>query len=143
MDELLCFGWIDGIVRRIDEESYSHRMTPRKPVSTWSLVNIGHVERLTKAGKMHPAGQRAFAARAAHKDGSYSYEQPAARPQRFPRAVEKVFRATPKAWTFWQAQPPGYQRTLIYWVISAKQAETRERRLKKLIAASAAGKRLD
>ena len=144
VDELLCFGWIDGLLRPIDDESYAHRMTPRRPGSIWSLVNVAHVKRLTKAGRMHSAGLRVFNTRAKHKIGFYSYEQrrQQPRPQQFPPAIEKVFRADRRAWTHWQAQPPGYQRNLIHWVCSAKQPATRERRLKRLIAGSAAGRRL-
>ena len=115
VDELLCFGWIDGVKRRIDDERYCHRITPRRPDSIWSQRNVGHVERLKKAGRMHPAGLKAHAAR---------------------------FRADKTAWIFWQAQPPGYQRLTTHWVTSAKQEATRLRRLEKLITASAAGQRL-
>ncbi len=139
VDELLCFGWIDGVKRRVDGESYTHRITPRKPGSIWSNVNVGHVERLTQAGKMHASGLKAFASRNAKKTGIYSFEK---RPQKFPAALEKLFRADKKAWTHWQVQPPGYQRVAIYWVTSAKQEETRRRRLAELIAITANGQRL-
>lgn len=139
LDEALCFGWIDGVRRRLDAERYTIRFTPRKSGSIWSLVNLRHVERLTKAGKMAPAGLAALAARSATKTGVYSFEN---RPQDFPSALEKIFRAKKAAWTFWQAQPPGYRRTAIWWVVSAKQETTRERRLTQLIADSAAGRRL-
>ncbi len=144
VDELLCFGWIDGVKRRVDDESYSHRVTPRRPASTWSLVNVGHVRRLTKAGKMHPTGVKAFAARKDHKTGIYTYEQaaPKPRPQRFPTALEKIFRANKAAWTSWRAQPPGYQRLAIHWVTSAKHHETRRRRLTQLMTLTAQGRRL-
>jgi uncharacterized protein YdeI (YjbR/CyaY-like superfamily) len=145
VDELLCFGWIDGVIRRIDDERYTHRVTPRKPGSTWSNINVGHVRRLAKAGKMHPAGVKAFAARQRHKTGSYSYEQPAPelRPQRFPAGLERIFRTNGKAWTHWQAQPPGYRRKVIHWVTGAKQETTRQIRLARLIALTAQGRRLD
>jgi uncharacterized protein YdeI (YjbR/CyaY-like superfamily) len=139
LDEALCFGWIDGIRRRRDETSYTIRFTPRKPRSTWSNVNVRHVERLEADGRMMPAGRAAFAAREATRTGIYSFEN---RPQNFPAAQEKRFRAHPAAWTFWQQQPPGYRRTAIWWVISAKQEATRERRLATLIADSAAGRRI-
>ncbi len=144
VDELLCFGWIDGVKRRVDDERYTHRITPRKPVSTWSNVNVGHVARLTRAGKMHSAGLKAFAARKDHKTGIYAYEQraTAARPQKFPAPVEKIFRVAKPAWIHWLAQPPGYQRLAIHWVTSAKQEKTRQRRLAQLIAITAKGERI-
>ena len=144
VDELLCFGWIDGLLQPIDAESYSHRVTPRRRGSIWSLVNVKHVERLTQAGRMHPAGVRVFASRAQHKIGHYSYEkrESAPRPQEFPSAIARIFRANRPAWTHWQEQPPGYRRNLVHWVCSAKQPATRDRRLQKLIDASAAGRRL-
>ena len=139
LDEALCFGWIDGIRRKTDADTYSIRFTPRQRGSVWSNVNVRHVARLTAAGKMRAAGRRAFAARDAKKTGVYSFEN---RPQKFPAALEKIFRANPPPWKFWQAQPPGYQRLAIWWVISATQEETRQRRLAKIIALSAAGRRL-
>ena len=139
LDEALCFGWIDGIRRKTEPDTYTIRFTPRRPGSIWSNANVRHIARLTAAGKMHAAGRRAFAARDARKTGLYSFEN---RPQKFPAALAKVFRTMAPAWKFWQAQPPGYQRTAIWWVTSAKQAETRQRRLGKLIALSSAGRRL-
>jgi uncharacterized protein YdeI (YjbR/CyaY-like superfamily) len=139
LDEALCFGWIDGIRKRVDAHSYTIRFTPRKPASIWSLVNVRHFERLKQRGRIQPTGQTAFDRRDPQKTGVYSFEQ---RPQKFPPAWEKVFRANKKAWTFWQQQPPGYRRIALWWVISAKQDETRQRRLTMLIASSAAGKRL-
>lgn len=140
VDAALCFGWIDGIVRKIDEHSYSHRFTPRKPGSTWSLINVGHVERLTKSGLMHAAGLKAFAARTPEKTGLASYER--ATPPELPSVYEKKFRANKKAWTFFTAQPPGYRRLALHRVVSPKQEATRERWLARLIAESAAGRRL-
>jgi len=144
VDELLCFGWIDGVKRRVDHERYTHRISPRRFGSSWSLVNVGHVRRLTKAGRMHPAGMKAFAARREHKTGIYTYEQDArpARAQDFPADLTRRFRRRREAWRFWLAQPPGYRRVAIHWVTSAKQAATRHRRLDSLIGLSAAGKRL-
>lgn len=139
VDEALCFGWIDGLTKSIDADRYMQRFTPRKARSTWSNVNVAHVARLTAAGRMHPAGLAAFAARDAKKTGIYSFEQ---RPEKFPAALEKIFRAQRAAWTFWQTQPPGYRRTALWWVISAKQESTRERRLAQLIAVSAGHRRL-
>ena len=139
VDELLCFGWIDGIVRRVDNRSYCHRVTPRRPGSIWSKVNVGHVQRLRRAGKMHPHGLRVFADRQERKTGIYAYEQ---RPENFPPELGKMFRSHPAAWAFFAKQPPGYRRTLTHWVSSAKQLETRLRRLKKLIAISASKRRM-
>ena len=140
VDELLCFGWIDGVMHRLDDVSYTHRVTPRKPGSNWSNLNVAHVARLTAAGKMQPAGLAAFNARSEQKTGIYSFEK---RPQKFPAATERLFRANKKAWPHWQTQPPGYQRLCIHWVTSAKQEETRQRRLAQLIALTAQGRRLD
>ena len=139
VDELLCFGWIDGVKRRVDDERYTHRITPRRPDSIWSLVNVRHVERLTKANRMHAAGKKMFAARRADKTGIYSFEN---RPQDLPAAYEKIFRAKPKAWAFFMAQPPGYRRLLVYKIVSAKQEPTRLRWLARVMAESAGGRRL-
>jgi uncharacterized protein YdeI (YjbR/CyaY-like superfamily) len=140
VDEALCFGWIDGVVKKIDEEVYGHRFTPRKADSIWSLVNIKHVERLTAAGKMAPAGIAAFEARSEKRTGIYSFEQET--PLEFSPAQLKVFKANKKAWAFWEAQPPGYKRTATFYVASAKREETQMRRLKLLIDDSAKGLRL-
>jgi len=139
LEEALCFGWIDGVRRSGGDDSYLQRFSPRKSASNWSFVNIRHVERLTAAGRMHPAGLAAFAARSAARTGVYSFEN---RPQKFPRQFETVFRANKAGWAFWEKQPPGYQRTAIWWVISAKQEATRDRRLAQLIADSVAGRRI-
>jgi uncharacterized protein YdeI (YjbR/CyaY-like superfamily) len=139
VDELLCFGWIDGVKRRVDDERYTHRITPRRSGSIWSLVNVRHVERLTQAGRMHPAGLKTFAARQAAKTGIYSFEN---RPQNLPPAYEKIFRTKPRAWAFFMAQPPGYRRLVIYKIVSARQEPTRQRWLARVIAESSKGRRL-
>ncbi len=139
LDEALCHGWIDGVRRNVDDASYSIRFTPRRPGSIWSLVNVGHAERLIAAGRMRPQGKKAFEARQVHKTGIYSFEQ---KQHILAPAFERKFRSNRTAWTFWKKQPPGYQRVSIHWVMSAKQEETRERRLAQLIADSAAGCRL-
>jgi uncharacterized protein YdeI (YjbR/CyaY-like superfamily) len=139
VDEALCFGWIDGIVRRLDDERFSHRFTPRKRGSIWSNVNVAHVKRLTEAGRMHPAGVAAFAARVAKKTGIYSFEQKAS--PTWPTAYRKLFQADAAAWAFFTRQPPGYQRNAMLWVLSAKQETTRTRRLARLMALSKAGRR--
>jgi uncharacterized protein YdeI (YjbR/CyaY-like superfamily) len=140
LDEALCFGWIDGLRKNLDAERYTIRFTPRKSGSIWSNVNVRHAERLLAAQRMHPAGQAAYAARDAKKTGIYSFEE---RPKKLPAALEKTFRAKKRAWAFWSEQPPGYRRTLIHWVVSAKREETRQRRLATLIAECAAGRRID
>ena len=127
----LCFGWIDGVRKSIDETSYMIRFTPRKPTSTWSAINIKFVQELTKKGLMHPAGLRAFAARSAKRSGIYAYEQ--RKSAQFTREQEKRFRANKSAWEFFRSQAPWYQRVTAYWVISAKREETKLKRLSSLI----------
>ncbi|HEX3068513.1 MAG TPA: YdeI/OmpD-associated family protein [Thermoanaerobaculia bacterium] len=139
VDQALCFGWIDGVRRRIDDDSYSIRFTPRKTVSNWSAINIKRVAELTKLGLMAPAGLRAFEKRREDKPAIYSYEN---KVRTLEAADEKRFRANKKAWAFFTTQAPSYQRVAIYWVTSAKQEETRERRLATLIDDSAHGRRL-
>jgi uncharacterized protein YdeI (YjbR/CyaY-like superfamily) len=140
VDQALAFGWIDGVRGRIDDVSYSIRFTPRKPVSTWSTVNIRRVEELKKLGLMQPAGLRAFERRQEAKSSIYAYENA---PRTLDPADEKKFRARKKAWEYFSNQAPSYQRVAIYWVMSAKKPETRARRLAMLIDDSAHGKRLD
>jgi uncharacterized protein YdeI (YjbR/CyaY-like superfamily) len=140
VDEALCFGWIDGIRKRIDDERYMIRFTPRRAGSVWSAVNIGRVAVLSDEGRMRPAGLDAFAARREDRSGIYSYEQ---RDQAvFPDAFEERFRADEEAWAWFEAQPKGYRQNTIRWVMTAKREETRERRLATLIADSAAGRRI-
>src|SRR5258708_2918972 len=131
VDAALCFGWIDGVRRSIDETSYTIRFTPRRPTSTWSTVNIKRVQELTKNGLMHPAGLKAFAARSAKRSGIYSYEQQ--KSAQFSREQEKQFRANKAAWEFFRSQPPWYQRLTTYWVVSAKKEETKLKRISVLI----------
>ena len=140
VDEALCFGWIDGIRKRIDDESYTIRFTPRRARSIWSAVNIARVAQLTREGRMQPAGIAAFEKRSDDKSAIYSYEQ--RKSATLDEASDRQFRANAKAWEFFQAQPPGYRRTATYKVISAKREETRQKRLAALIADSAAGRRI-
>lgn len=140
VDEALCFGWIDGLLKRIDAERFMQRFTPRRAVSTWSKLNLERVKRLTAAGRMHPAGLSAYAARTAGRTGIYSFES--AQPRKLPVEFEREFRRNAKAWTFFTAQPAGYQRIAIHRVMMPKQETTRRRWLARLIAHSAAGKRL-
>lgn len=139
LDEALCFGWIDGIKKRVDEFSYTHRFTPRKPKSIWSLINIGHVKRLTKAGRMMPSGEKAFAARTAARSGGYSFENI---PRELSPEYQRQFKSDKAAWEFFQQQPPGYRRLASFGVMSAKQEETRQRRLAQLMSDSKQGRRL-
>jgi len=127
----LCFGWIDGVRKSLNDTSYTIRFTPRKPTSTWSSININLVRKLTKQGLMHPAGLKAFAARNAKKSGIYSYEQ--RKNPKFTREQEKQFRDNKTAWEFFRSQAPWYQRVTTYWVISAKREETKIKRLSLLI----------
>ena len=139
VDQALCFGWIDGVRKRIDDESYTIRFTPRKRTSIWSAVNIRRATELKKLGLMAPAGLRAFEARSEERSRVYAYERAAAS---FAPEQEKRFRANRKAWENFNAQPPGYRRQATHFVTSAKKEETRERRLARLIEDSANGRRL-
>ncbi|HXN97195.1 MAG TPA: YdeI/OmpD-associated family protein [Candidatus Acidoferrales bacterium] len=127
----LCFGWIDGVRKSLDETSYTIRFTPRKPTGTWSSININLVRKLTKQRLMYPAGLKAFAARSERKSSIYSYEQ--RKNPRFTREQEKQFRANKPAWEFFRSQAPWYQRVTTYWVISAKREDTKLKRLSELI----------
>ncbi len=138
VDEALCFGWIDGIRKSIDGDSYRQRFTPRRPRSNWSLINIARVQALQAEGRMHPAGLTAFEKRTA--TGVYSFEQ--ADHRGLDPRYEAMLKKNRKAWAFFQAQPPGYRRTASWWVVSAKKEETRLRRLQALIRDSAAGRRI-
>ena len=138
--EALCFGWIDGIRRSLGEESYTIRFTPRRPSSIWSARNVRHVEELIDEGRMTPAGLAAFEARRPERTGIYSFERRNA--ARLDREQEERFRADTEAWAFFRSQPPSYRQTAIHWVVSAKRAETQERRLTKLIEDSRGGRRL-
>jgi uncharacterized protein YdeI (YjbR/CyaY-like superfamily) len=140
VDEALCVGWIDGLRKTIDAESYKIRFTPRKTTSNWSAVNIGRVKELTKQGRMRPGGLKAFQLRQEEKSGIYAYEN--RKSAVLGEATEKLFRSRPKAWDFFQNQSGSYRQTLIWWVVSAKKEETRKQRLKKLIAQSEAAKRI-
>jgi uncharacterized protein YdeI (YjbR/CyaY-like superfamily) len=137
VDEALCFGWIDGVRRRIDDTSYSIRFTPRKARSTWSAVNIKRMKELVEEGLVAPAGVAAFARRTDDRTAIYSYEQ--RRSAKLDPEQERRLRADERANAFFEAQPPSYQRAAVHWVTSAKKPETRERRLAQLIECSAAG----
>jgi len=134
VDEALCFGWIDGIRKAVDEVSYTVRFTPRRKASVWSAVNIRNVQRLIDDGRMHPTGIAAFAARQEHRCEIYSYEQ---RPQELPEPFAKRLGKNKRAWQFFAAQPAGYRRQITWWIVSARTEATRQKRLAALIKASA------
>lgn len=140
VDGALCFGWIDGIRKSIDEVSYKIRFTPRKPRSTWSAINIKRAKELSKAGLLHPAGLTAFRNREGKRSEIYSYEQ--RKRAAFPPAYERIFRKNPDAWKFFSTQPPGYRRICSWWVISAKRQATRASRLAQLIQYSEGKRRI-
>ena len=140
VDEALCFGWIDGIRKSIDGDSYAIRFTPRKRSSIWSAVNVRRVEALIAEGRMQPAGLEAFEARRDDRTGIYSFDRKDT-PELTAEETAQ-FRANRKAWAFFEAQPPGYRRTAVHWVVSAKRPETRAKRLATLIVDSANGVRI-
>jgi uncharacterized protein YdeI (YjbR/CyaY-like superfamily) len=140
VEQALRFGWIDGVRRRLDHESYTIRFTPRKAKSTWSAVNVAKVEELKKARLMHPAGLRAYEARTEDNTAVYSFDrkdEPVLSPE-----FEERLRANTTAAEWFYGQAPYYRRTAIHWVTSAKREATRERRLAQLIECSAAGERV-
>lgn len=138
VDAALCFGWIDGVRMNVDEISYTIRFTPRKPRSKWSAVNVKRVAELKRLGLMEPMGLKAFALRTG--PAGYSYEQ--RKSIQLDAAYAKQFRADRSAWKFFQAQPPGYRRLTIFWIMSAKKEETRLKRLTQLIEHSASSRRI-
>ena len=139
LDEALCFGWIDGVRKRIDEEAYTQRFAPRRANSYWSAVNIRRATELKKAGRMHEAGLRTFERRDPAKANRYSFEREHAE---LDPAALNAFRANVRAWAFFEAQAPWYRRVMSHYVTSAKREETRHRRLQILIRESAAGRRV-
>ena len=139
LDEALCFGWIDGVRKKLNETSYVQRFTPRKPRSIWSNINVNHVERLKKAGRMHASGLAAYERRDPERTGIYSFEND---PAKLAPEFEKKFRANKKAWKFFEEQPAYYKRLMIFRTMAAKKDETRMRRLDQLIECSANGHRV-
>lgn len=139
VDQALCFGWIDGVRKSIDAERYVNRFSPRRTGSVWSAVNTKRARELIASGEMHAAGAKVFEARDPSKTKMYSFERDSAE---FTAALLKKFRANKKAWAFFESQPPSYRKTITWWVISAKQEATQERRLAQLIADSAKGERV-
>lgn len=138
VDELLAFGWIDGIRKSIDKESYAIRITPRRSGSIWSVVNVRRAKELIELGRMRPPGLAAFEARDEEKTARYSYERQAESLGEY----EAELRANEKAWAFFRSQPPGYRKMATAWVVSAKREDTRRRRLETLIRDSERGLRI-
>ena len=136
LDEALCYGWIDGVVRRLDADSFSQRYTPRRSGSAWSKVNVKRFRELEAEGRVRPAGRKAFDVRV---KSHYSFES---KPQSLSPALQRSFRARARAWSFFKATPAWYQRTCSFYVMSAKQPQTRERRLGVLISHCARGEAL-
>jgi uncharacterized protein YdeI (YjbR/CyaY-like superfamily) len=139
VDEALCYGWIDGVRKRIDDVSYTIRFTPRRPGSIWSSVNIRRAQALIEQGRMQPAGLQAYQVRKENKSGIYSYEQ---RSVDLEEPYDRLLKKNQAAWSFFQAQPASYRKAVSWWIISAKKEETRRKRLEKLMAFSAQGQRL-
>ena len=139
VDEALSYGWIDGVRKRVDESSYKIRFSPRRQRSIWSAVNIKRVAELTREGRMQPAGEKAFAARLENKSGIYAYEQ---RQPELPETYLRQLQKNKAAAKFFESQPPSYRKVIMWWIVSAKQEETRQKRLRRLIMASAQGQRL-
>lgn len=138
VDEALCVGWIDGIRHSIDADSYMNRFTPRKPRSTWSAINIKRVKALIEEGRMTPAGLAAFEARTNERSAIYAHEQQHS--ATLTPVEEKQFKANKAAWAWFQTKAPSYQKAALYWVVSAKKDETRQKRLATLIDDSAHGR---
>jgi uncharacterized protein YdeI (YjbR/CyaY-like superfamily) len=139
LDQALCFGWIDGVVRSIDAECYMQRFTPRKKDSHWSNVNVRRFSELDAAGLIEPAGRAAYNRRTPERTGKASIESP---PAEFTRTQTRSLKSNPRAWAYWYAQPPGYKRLVKHWVTTAKREATRERRLQLLVECCAKGRRI-
>jgi uncharacterized protein YdeI (YjbR/CyaY-like superfamily) len=139
VDQALCFGWIDGVRRSVDDQRYCIRFTPRKPSSMWSAINIKKVEDLTKAGLMRAAGYKAFALRTENRSRVYSHEK---EPAVLASEYVQQFKANKLAWKFFQLQPPSYKKVITHWIMTAKQEKTQLSRLEKAISISAHQKRM-
>ena len=139
VDQALCFGWIDGVRKSIDNESYSIRFTPRKLNSIWSAINIKKVEELTKSGQMTSEGKKAFELRTEKRSIIYSHEK---EPTPLDPSYEQEFKKNTLAWTFFNKQSPSYKKVIVHWIMSAKQEKTRLSRLEKTIQISKEQKRM-
>ncbi len=140
VDVALCFGWIDGIRRSVDDEAYTIRFTPRRKGSIWSRRNVERYAVMLAEGRVAPAGAQAYAAREEEKTGVYSFERET--PARLSREFEARFREREAAWADWEARPPGYRKRATHWVMSAKREETRERRFLQVVEDCAAGRKI-
>lgn len=141
VDQALCYGWIDGVRKSRDEESYTIRFTPRKATSIWSAINIDKMEKLMKEGLVKPTGIAAYEKRAENKSRIYSHER--TEDAVLPAEMEKVFKANAPAWEFFMKQAPSYRKVMLHLIVSAKQEKTRQSRFEKLLNASAEGKRIN
>ena len=139
VDQALCFGWIDGVRKSLDDVSYTIRFTPRKPRSIWSSVNMRRAQALIDQGQMQPAGLKAYEARRDYRSGIYSYEQ---RSVDLPEPYNGMLKQNKTAWSFFQKQPPSYRKAICWWIICAKKEETRLKRLQKLMTHSSKAERL-
>ncbi|MEN2399010.1 YdeI/OmpD-associated family protein [Flavobacterium sp. MC2016-06] len=139
VDQALCFGWIDGVRKSIDKDSYTIRFTPRKPSSIWSSINIKKIEDLTQAGLMKPEGLKAFSLRTESRSNIYSHEK---EPVPLDDVYVNQFKSNTTAWEFFEKQAPSYKKVMIHWIMSAKQEKTRQSRLEKTIAESEKLKRV-
>ena len=139
LDEALCFGWIDGVRKALDADSFIQRFSPRKPKSNWSSVNIKRANELIAEGRMHPVGLSAFNARDKDAKAPYSFEHG---PKALSPGFERQFRADRKAWTFWESCPPYYRKVVTFYVMSAKREETRQKRFDTVLRYSARGERV-
>jgi uncharacterized protein YdeI (YjbR/CyaY-like superfamily) len=140
VDEALCFGWIDGVRRNIDTDSYSIRFTPRRARSVWSSINIRRAKALSKEGRMSAAGLAAYQRRTKDRSAIYAYEQRAS--AELTAAETRIFKADPDAWKFFSKLAPYYRQRMLYWITSSRKPETRKSRLARVIATSAAGRKL-
>jgi uncharacterized protein YdeI (YjbR/CyaY-like superfamily) len=138
VDEALCVGWIDSIRYSVDAERSRQRFTPRRKGSNWSAINIAKVAQLTAEGRMRPAGLAAFEARREDRSAIYSYEN--RRDAKLTAEEEAQFRADDAAWTWFENRAASYRAGAVWWVVSAKRPETRQRRLASLIEEAAAGR---
>lgn len=139
LDEALCFGWIDGVRRALDADSFTQRFTPRKAKSNWSDVNIARAKELIAEGRMHAAGLAAFGKRDTSATAPYSYlrDEAALAPEFLAR-----LQANKRAWAHWQKLAPYYRRVSTFWVMSAKRDETRERRFAELLRKVSRGEKV-
>jgi uncharacterized protein YdeI (YjbR/CyaY-like superfamily) len=141
--QALCFGWIDGVRRKLDDDRYSVRFTPRRPGSTWSAVNIRLVAQLESSGQMTKPGRAAFHRRTEARSRTYSYEQSIVVDAQLDKPRSRQFQRNKAAWEFFESLPPSYRKKVLWWVMSAKGDDTKDRRFKRLVDSCAAGKRLD